>query len=143
MKGQVIFLWTKRPSWKDLEAQLHPYLRQLERLLDCPAADRRRCLKDTLRMAKDFADGSPAPSREEILKFLGTPQEVAENFLETLDPDVLRRHRAKKVWLRRGLAVLAVVTILFLAARIIILKNAPMEVLVQDTLIIYEEVPKT
>ena len=46
MKGQVIFLWTKRPSWKELEAQLHPYLRQLERLLDCPAADRRRCLKD-------------------------------------------------------------------------------------------------
>ena len=34
MKGQVIFLWTKRPSWKELEAQLHPYLRQLERLLD-------------------------------------------------------------------------------------------------------------
>lgn len=143
MKGQVIFLWTKRPSWKELEAQLHPYLRQLERLLDCPAADRRRCLKDTLRMAKDFADGSPAPSREEILKFLGAPQEVAENFLETLDPDVLRRYRAKKVWLHRGLAVLAVVTILFLAARIIILKNTPMEVLVQETLTIYEEAPKT
>lgn len=138
MKGQVIFLWTKRPSWKELEAQLHPYLRQLERLLDCPAADRRRCLKDTLRMAKDFADDSPAPSREEILKFLGTPQEVAENFLETLDPDVLRRYRARRKNRHRILFALVAVSILFLCTFSIYLLNRPITIESSGVLVIYE-----
>ena len=115
------------------------YFQQLERLLDCPRSLRSSFVHQTQRMAEDFVQGRPDVTQKELVDYLGEPQELAQGFLETLDPDVLERyHRRKKLFRRGCVAVLAVA----LAAAIswgICLWNAPKTVEVTEIITITDE----
>lgn len=115
------------------------YFRDLEQSLDCPKPLRGSFLNQTRRMAEDFVQGKPDATQRELADYLGEPQELAQGFLETLDPDVLERYRKRKKFLLYGcIAVLAAVLI---AVSIfgIYFKKAPVELEITDTLIIYSE----
>lgn len=89
---------------------LKGYLRQLNRALACPRGQRQQFLSETKRMAEDFLQGNPGATMEEVQSFLGDPQELAQTYLESIDPNVLSRYR---IW--RGRVKLSVIA-LFVAA---------------------------
>lgn len=97
---------------ENVSLELSGYFKRLDRLLDCPKALRRPFLEQTRRMAEDYVQGNPDATPQDIAGFLGDPQELAQGFLETLDPEVIAQHRKRKKLLRwGGVAVLAVALI--------------------------------
>ena len=79
-------------TWSTME----DYFRALERCLDCPGEDRERFLAQARRMADDFLQGKPDAAPDEVAGCLGEPEELAQCFLEELDPELLER-RASQV----------------------------------------------
>ena len=115
------------------------YFRRLERALDCPRGVRRPFLERTRQIAEDFLQERPEATVQEAAGYLGEPGELAQGFLETLDPEVLAKHRRRKKVLHWGLAALAVAIILFLGAwvcELLWLRMIPVEVI--DNLTVYE-----
>lgn len=97
---------------ENVSLELSGYFKRLDRLLDCPKALRRPFLEQTRRMAEDYVQGNPDATPQDIAGFLGDPQELAQGFLETLDPEVIARHRKRKKLLRwGGVVVLAIAVI--------------------------------
>ena len=85
------------------------YFQQLEQRLDCPNGTRKRFLTKTRQAAEEFLREKPDATRQELIDLLGDPEELAQGFLETLDPEMLERyHRGKKLLLRGCIALLAV-----------------------------------
>ena len=131
-------------TWSTMEE----YFRALERCLDCPGEDRERFLAQARerflaqarRMADDFLQGKPDATPDEVAGCLGEPEELAQCFLEELDPEMLeRRKRRRKLgrWVLAG--VLAIVVVL-LALWLIILKTTPSDVEVTERIIVvYDE----
>ena len=119
---------------------LKHYFRRLKELLPCPPRDRRRFLADAARMAEDFRLGNPGASPDEIVAFLGDPQELARGYLDTLDQDALlgyqRRHRLLVRFSLGGLIFLC----LLIATWALHLFFRPIPMLTStETLIIYED----
>lgn len=115
------------------------YLRRLERALACPKAVRRPFLDRTRRMAEDFLRDCPEAANRELADLLGEPQELAQGFLETLDPEILTKYRRRKKLICWGLVALAIAAILFLGAwvcELLWFRMIPVEVI--DTIIIYD-----
>ena len=90
------------------------YFHRLNGFLDCPRALRRPFLRRTRQMAEDFVQEKPNAGVEDVADYLGDPRELAQGFLETLDPEVLERYHKRKKFLRRGLIVLMAAVILYL-----------------------------
>ena len=94
---------------ENISLDMSGYLHSLERFLDCPKTTRRPFLDRTRRMIQDFVQDRPDATSQEVANFLGDPRELAQGFLETLDPDLLERYyRRKKLLLRGCIALLAV-----------------------------------
>ena len=87
---------------------------RLNGFLDCPRALRMPFLRRTRQMAEDFVQEKPNAGVEDVADYLGDPRELAQGFLETLDPEVLERYHKRKKFLRRGLIVLMAAVILYL-----------------------------
>ena len=66
---------------------LSEYLRRLNARLVCPNAYRKRFLSEAQRMADDYRQGNLDASDEEVIEFLGDPQELAATFLDSIDSD--------------------------------------------------------
>lgn len=115
------------------------YFQNVERLLDCPKPFRRHFLSHTRRMAEDFVQGNPEATTQELEEFLGEPQELAQGFLETLDPEVLERYHKRKKLLRRGLVALLVAALIAVTAWGIQLYRSPKVLEVVETTVIYPE----
>lgn len=117
------------------------YFRRLERALECPKAVRRPFLERTRRMAEDLLRDSPEAGGQELTGLLGEPRELAQGFLETLDPEILMKHRRRKKLFRRGLAALAVAIIICLGIWVYYLWAHQLNIEVTKTLVIYKEEP--
>lgn len=115
---------------------LSEYLRRLNARLVCPNAYRKRFLSEAQRMADDYRQGNLDASDEEVIEFLGDPQELAATFLDSIDPDQLRRYKTHRTWFKRGVAIAAVVVIGVLSAWCIYLEHRPVTVEVTETLTI-------
>lgn len=115
------------------------YIQTLGQNLDCPRGMRVPFLTRTQRMAEDFVQGRPDATSQELADYLGEPQELAQGFLETLDPDVLERYHRRKKFLRWGcVAVLAAALVITAIFGIYLLKT-PVNLEMTETIIIYSE----
>lgn len=115
------------------------YFQSLERLLDCPKPLRSSFLSQTRRMAEDFAQGRPEATREELVGYLGEPEELAQGFLETLEPEVLERYRKRKKFLMRGCIAVLIAALVVVSAWGIHLVKTPKTPEVVETIVIYPE----
>ena len=122
-----------------MELDMSDYFHRLERLLDCPKAVCQPFLDQTRRMAKDFIQGNPNATANEVAEFLGNPQELAQGFLETLDPDILERYRKKKNIFRWCCVAALVIVLAFVSIYTIYIKKTPVHMEITDTLIIQSE----
>ena len=80
---------------------LEQYCQQLNALLPCPPEDAKRCIADVRQSAKRLREEQPEITADEIRGFLGEPQDVAQMFLDTLDPVRVERYRRRKKWFIR------------------------------------------
>ena len=80
---------------------LEQYCQQLNALLPCPPEDAKRCIADVRQSAKRLREEQPEITADEIRDFLGEPQDVAQMFLDTLDPVRVERYRKRKKWFIR------------------------------------------
>lgn len=121
------------------------YFRRLERALDCLRGVRRPFLERTRQIAEDFLQERPEATVQEAAGYLGEPGELAQGFLETLDPEVLAKHRRRKKVLHWGLAALAaalaIAAIVYLGIWVHDLRAQPLELKATETIIIYAEEP--
>lgn len=121
--------------------QLTEYFRALQQHLKCPRHHQRRFLTEARAMVDDFRHGNPDAATQDILDFLGDPKELAQTYLETLDPAVLNRYRNWNRWIRRGCACAVATVICVLAGLCIYMGTAtfPVEITATETLIIYRD----
>lgn len=123
-------------TWSTMEE----YFRALERCLDCPGEDRERFLAQARRMADDFVQGKPDATPGEVAGCLGEPEELAQCFLEELDPEMLERRKRRRKLGRRVLAGVLAIVVVLLALWLIILKTTPSDVEVTERIIVvYDE----
>lgn len=116
------------------------YMRELERHLDCPRGIRRPFLNRTQNMAEDFVQNRPETDVKEVKGYLGDPQELAQGFLETLDPVILKRYRKKKRLVWWALITLLAAAVIYLGTWVYELWSRPITMEVTETIIIYRDV---
>ena len=114
------------------------YFQQLEQRLDCPNGTRKRFLTKTRRAAEEFLREKPGATRQELIDLLGDPEELAQGFLETLEPEVLERYRKRKKFLLRGCVAALVVMLIAMTCWAVKLRNEPNLVEVSQVITIYE-----
>lgn len=124
---------------ENISLDMSGYFNSLERFLDCPKNTRRPFLDQTRQMAEDFVQGNPNATSREVTDFLGDPEELAQGFLETLDPDVLTLHHRKKMLFRWGCVAVLVLALVSVSVLSFYLKNEPKTVEITDTIIIYSK----
>jgi len=118
---------------------LKGYLRQLDGHLTCPAPHRRRFRNETIRMVEDYRHGHQQATAEDVCAFLGDPAEVAQTYLDTLEPEVVSGYRKRRRLLKRLGVGLLVVAVIVLGGLVYYFETRDMEVTVTNTIIIYEE----
>lgn len=122
---------------ENISLDMSGYLHSLESFLDCPKTTRRPFLDRTRRMIQDFIQSKPDATSQEVANFLGDPRELAQGFLETLDPEMLERyHRGKKLLLRGCIALLAV-ALVAVSVFGIFFKKTPVNLEMTETIVIY------
>lgn len=90
------------------------YLHSVRRLLDCPAAEQERLLRQLDGAVSTWIEDNPGADEAELAKTFGTPEVCAARLLEDCDPTVIAGERRKRK--RRTRVLIAVLTILLLAA---------------------------
>lgn len=114
------------------------YFQQLEQRLDCPNGTRKRFLTKTRQAAEEFLREKPDATRQELIDLLGDPEELAQGFLETLEPEELERYRKRKKFLLRGCVAALVVMLIAMTCWAVKLRNEPNLVEVSQVITIYE-----
>lgn len=114
------------------------YFRDLKRCLDCPKDIRSHFLTKTRQTAEDFLRSRPDTVQQDLEDYLGEPQELAQGFLETLDPDLLERYRKRKKFLLRGCIAVVIIALIGAVTWSIFLWSRPMNVEVKGVITVYE-----
>ena len=115
------------------------YFQQLEQRLDCPNGTRKRFLTKTRQAAEEFLREKPDATRQELIDLLGDPEELAQGFLETLEPEVLERYQKRKKFLLRGCVAALITVSVTISVFAVTFKKTPVQVEINDTLTIYSE----
>ncbi len=115
------------------------YFQQLEQRLDCPNGTRKRFLTKTRQAAEEFLRQKPDATRQELIDLLGDPEELAQGFLETLEPEELERYRKRKKFLLRGCVAALITVSVTISVFAVTFKKTPVQVEINDTLTIYSE----
>lgn len=122
-----------------MERKMDGYFRRLKRFLSCPSPLRDPFLDQTRRMAEDFAQGNPSATSQEIAGFLGDPQELAQGFLETLDPEVLERYHKQRKFFGTGLVAVLAAALIVVTCWAIKIQNEPAHLEAIETITVYPE----
>lgn len=120
------------------------YAGELRSCLQCSRAQKNAFLRETKRLAVDYLSGVSEPSIENLIEFLGTPEELARSYQDTLGEQSARMHRKRT---GRKLALLCAVSMVVLVGAItsilycLYLSDQWHDVTItqDETVIIYEE----
>lgn len=124
-------------SVENVNPELSCYFQRLKRLLDCPKKLRISFLNQTQRMAEDFLQGKPDATQEELIDYLGEPEELAHGFLEDLEPGVVERYRKRKRFLLLGCISVLSVSLIIVAIFGLYFQKVPLDLEVTETITIY------
>lgn len=93
------------------------YFQEIKRLLPCNAKEKKRCIRELESDVDDFLEDCPSPTFEVLCAAIGSPQAIAQSFLEGIDPEQLSHKVSAKRKIVIG--VVAVVAMLAIALGII------------------------
>ncbi len=91
------------------------YARELRSCLQCSRTQKNAFLRETKRLAVDYLAGISEPSIEDLIEFLGTPEELARSYQDTLGEQSARMHRKRT---GRKLALLCSVSLVVLVGAV-------------------------
>ena len=92
------------------------YCKSVKKELSCPRKIKSDLIARILPDLEAYADENPNASFDDICAHFGTPSEVAESYLSSLDEDELKKRlkNAKKIWIT-VIAFCIVIVLLFIA----------------------------
>lgn len=92
------------------------YVGQVQRALFCTPLHRKKFIRDLEPLAEDFASGNPKAALADFRREFGTPEALAQQYMDTLDDEEVRKYRRRRKWFHR--ACLAAVAIIVIAMAI-------------------------
>ena len=120
------------------------YARELRSCLQCSRAQKNAFLRETKRLAVDYMAGISEPSIEDLIEFLGTPEELARSYQDTLGEQSARIYRKQinqKLLLLCTISLVVLVGAIVSTAYCMYLSDRWHDVTItqEETVIIYEE----
>ena len=92
------------------------YARELRSCLQCSRTQKNAFLRETKRLAMDYLAGVPEPSIENLIEFLGTPEELARSYQDTLGEQSARIYRKQ---INQKLLLLCTISLVVLVGAIV------------------------
>ena len=92
------------------------YARELRSCLQCSRTQKNAFLRETRRLAMDYLAGVPEPSIENLIEFLGTPEELARSYQDTLGEQSARIYRKQ---INQKLLLLCTISLVVLVGAIV------------------------
>ena len=92
------------------------YARELRSCLQCSRTQKNAFLRETKRLAVDYLAGVPEPSIENLIEFLGTPEELARSYQDTLGEQSARIYRKQ---INQKLLLLCTISLVVLVGAIV------------------------
>lgn len=118
--------------------EMNQYYQEVCRHLSCPKGERDRLLAQTHQMVVELQESDPNLGYSDVVDFLGEPQELADTFMERMDPAMVEGYKKKKKRIR--ISVVAFVAALIAALSIfsiyVVQLKSNVKITREDTLII-------
>ena len=92
------------------------YARELRSCLQCSRTQKNAFLRETKRLAVDYLAGISEPSIEDLIEFLGTPEELARSYQDTLGEQSARIYRKQ---INQKLLLLCTISLVVLVGAIV------------------------
>ena len=92
------------------------YAGELRSCLQCSRAQKNAFLRETKRLGMDYLAGISKPSIENLIEFLGTPEELARSYQDTLGEQSARIYRKQ---INQKLLLLCTISLVVLVGAIV------------------------
>lgn len=100
------------------------YLKNINDLLICSSKKRKQFLHDFNSNIDDFLQNNPDASLDDLKNAMGTPQEIADGFMENISSkDIKKRLSIKKLLLIAVIFIVSAIVVFFVSAYIDVYKN--------------------
>lgn len=95
------------------------YMGQVRRALTCPPTRHEKFMQDLKPLLENFSVENPDASLSDFEEAFGAPEELAQQYMSTLDQEELSKYRRRRKWLDRlplvimGLVISGLLLILY------------------------------
>lgn len=72
------------------------YVGQVQRALFCTPLHRKKFIRDLEPLAEDFASGNPKAALADFRREFGTPEALAQQYMNTLDDEEVQKYRRRR-----------------------------------------------
>ena len=101
------------------DKEVKRYLNNISNLLLCSSKERNQFLQDFRNNIDDFMVNNPNASFIDLEKAMGTPQEIADSFMENISSkDVKKRIYVKRILLISVIIIIVLISIMCISAYI-------------------------
>ena len=114
------------------------YWKEVEQFLTCSRASRKKFYTETLEAANRFVEENPGVAFAQVEEYLGSPQELAENYLETISAIEIQRFFQKRKVGKLLLISLVLIIIASFGVLFFSVSKEPIDLVHVDTVIIDE-----
>lgn len=112
------------------------YWKEVEQNLTCSRSARKKFYQQTLEAANRFLDEQPDLTFDQVEEYLGSPQELAQNYLDTLSPEETATFQKKQKLIMAALAVIFILAVVIAAA--LFFERGQLPTVYVDTVVIDE-----
>lgn len=95
-----------------MSKEIKKYLKEIKLLLPAFSKEEKKFLRDLLERIEDYLDENPNATMQDIENQFGTPMEIAQSYMSSLDLDVLLKRLSISHFVRRFFAIAAICMIL-------------------------------
>ena len=88
------------------------YFREIKDLLPCNARQRRRCVMELEDTVSSFLEDNPDATLDDLHEAFGSPESIAEAFLEQLSPEEFSKKISRKKQMCFGIIIFPVLAII-------------------------------
>ena len=106
------------------ERERKQYLKEIQKQLVCSGKQRKQFLDDFSDNMDEYLKDNPDASLSDLQEAMGTPQEIAENFLANESPAHIKKRMGIVKWVIVGIVAALVIFIIYLTAMLIDIHKA-------------------
>lgn len=99
------------------------YYRDIRRLLKCPRQTRQRLMGDLQNSIENYLEDYPDATQDQLISHFGSPDEIARDYLASLDQEELQKQISRNSTVRRNLLIILIVVALITGSVYFLLHN--------------------